>query len=358
MGVASLTSPGQEMNPDTARTHARVLRGPYQMTLDITNKCNLRCLHCFNRSGENPIVEDELSDDEVVAFLRDVAGIKPFNLCFCGGEPLLRRELLLQGIKILADGGVKASTVTNGQLMTAEIARRMADAGIYQVQVSVDGATPESHDRLRNRRGCFAKALKAIEHLAAAKIKVGVAFTPTRWSIGEVEPLARRLRDLGVSAMRVQALMVMGRGQVYSEDINPTAGQYRRLVADLRRLRNTDARGDSFHLEWGDPVDHLIRFSDMLDRCCPFIAVRANGAIIPSIYLPLTVGSVRRHAFSEYWDAGLARLWRLPLLKSMAARVRSVPEMGGGDDGTPRPYWERDLEVDFIDDLLFQEVAV
>lgn len=346
-----------EMNAGTARVHSRVLRGPYQMTLDITNKCNLRCLHCFNRSGENPVVADELDDDEVLAFLRDVVSIKPFNLCFCGGEPLLRRELLLEGIRVLADGGVKASTVTNGQLMTADIAHRMAGAGVYQVQVSVDGATPAAHDRLRNREGSFDRAIRAIECLVAAKLKVGVAFTPTRWGIDEVEPLASRLKALGVSTLRVQALMMMGRSEEHA-DINPTAGQYRGLVATLRRLRARNAHGDGFHVEWGDPVDHLIRFSDMLDGCCPFIAVRANGAIIPSIYLPLTVGNIRRHRFSEYWDAGLARLWRLPVVKGLASRVRSIPEMGGGDDQTPRPYWERDVEVDFIDDLLYREVAV
>ena len=43
--------------------------GPYQLALDITNKCNLRCLHCYNASGENRVMEHELSDDEIVEFL-------------------------------------------------------------------------------------------------------------------------------------------------------------------------------------------------------------------------------------------------------------------------------------------------
>ena len=39
--------------------------GPYQIALDITNRCNYRCLHCYNASGENSVCGDELSDDEV-----------------------------------------------------------------------------------------------------------------------------------------------------------------------------------------------------------------------------------------------------------------------------------------------------
>ncbi|MEW6482827.1 MAG: 4Fe-4S cluster-binding domain-containing protein [bacterium] len=68
--------------------HGRILRGPHQFAFDLTNRCNFRCLHCFNLSGKNWIVKDELNDDEVLEFIRDVADLKPFNLCFCGGEPL------------------------------------------------------------------------------------------------------------------------------------------------------------------------------------------------------------------------------------------------------------------------------
>ena len=46
--------------------------GPYQLALDITNKCNLRCLHCYNASGENRVMEHELSDDEVIKFVKDI----------------------------------------------------------------------------------------------------------------------------------------------------------------------------------------------------------------------------------------------------------------------------------------------
>lgn len=60
--------------------------GPYQLALDITNKCNLRCLHCYNASGENRVMEHELSDDEVIKFVKDILPMKLLNFCFCGGE--------------------------------------------------------------------------------------------------------------------------------------------------------------------------------------------------------------------------------------------------------------------------------
>ena len=66
--------------------------GPYQLALDITNKCNLRCLHCYNASGENRVMEHELSDDEVIKFVKDILPMKLLNFCFCGGETLLSQD--------------------------------------------------------------------------------------------------------------------------------------------------------------------------------------------------------------------------------------------------------------------------
>lgn len=86
--------------------------GPYQLALDITNKCNLRCLHCYNASGENRVMEHELSDDEVIKFVKDILPMKLLNFCFCGGETLLRKELICKCIKMLSNCGVRTAIVT------------------------------------------------------------------------------------------------------------------------------------------------------------------------------------------------------------------------------------------------------
>lgn len=74
--------------------------GPHQISFDITNKCNLRCLHCYNSSGENLASQNELTDQEVLDFIDEFKSIKLLNFCFCGGEPLLRKELIVEAAKI------------------------------------------------------------------------------------------------------------------------------------------------------------------------------------------------------------------------------------------------------------------
>ena len=69
--------------------------GPLHLALDITNKCNYRCLHCYNASGENCVVDNELTDEEVLELINQISKIKPHTFCFCGGEPLLRKDLIV-----------------------------------------------------------------------------------------------------------------------------------------------------------------------------------------------------------------------------------------------------------------------
>ncbi|MBE0461723.1 MAG: 4Fe-4S cluster-binding domain-containing protein [Candidatus Aminicenantes bacterium] len=60
-----------------------VLKGPLQIVFNITNRCNLRCLHCFNRSEEK-LKEKELTEKEVLELIEEISDIKPFNLKWSG----------------------------------------------------------------------------------------------------------------------------------------------------------------------------------------------------------------------------------------------------------------------------------
>lgn len=326
--------------------HARLLRGPSQLAFDITNKCNFRCIHCFNRSGENEIIKNELTDDEVIAFIEDLAELKPLNLCFCGGEPLLREKLMYECIKILKFSGADTSMVTNGYLLNREKAKKLAEVGIKNIQVSLDGARPESHEKLRGIKSSFNRAINALKFLREEGIQPGVAFCPTKFNADEFLDVYTICKEIGVKDLRVQPLMILGRAQLNTENLVPTHFQYRKMVKVIHELQMKE---NDMVLEWGDPVDHLIRFSSLCQHCVNYVDIRADGKIIPSPYIPLVVGDIRKHKFSEYWDKGLARVWELPIVKKWAKKVCSV-----SDFASQNVYWEKDIEVDIIEDNLIE----
>lgn len=365
MGLNEIGIPNESSIP---MKHARILRGPYQMSLDITNKCNFRCLHCFNRSGENPVIKRELTDEEVLEFAHDIARLKLLNFCFCGGEPFLKFELMCKVAEILSASGSMVSFVSNGSLITEEKAKRLLASGVTRGQISLDGDNPASYEKLRGVKGSFEKAVNAVKILKKVVFKeVDVAFCPTAWNIDEVESTFLLCKELGVSGFRVQPLMLLGRGKENAESILPTPLQYRELVKTINLMKEkylfkesstctacslTPSVAHNMNIEWGDPVDHLIRFPTILEHCTTFVGVKADGSIQVSPYLPITVGNIRRHKFSEYWNNGLARMWEIPKVKELARKIVSVKDMGRSDEAIPTVWFDEDIAIDIIDDNL------
>lgn len=218
--------------------HARVLRGPHQMAFDITNRCNYRCLHCYNVSGENLVTQNELNDEEVIKFIKDVARLKLLNFCFCGGEPMIREKVLYRSASILAANGVTCSMVTNGSLITKEKAKYLLQNGVSRVQVSIDGARAETHEKLRLYKNAFKYATEAISHFKETGYKdIMVAYTPTKFNWMEIEEAYFLCMKLGATSFRIQPLMLLGRAQVRPEDLIPNPMQYREIVRVVNKLR-------------------------------------------------------------------------------------------------------------------------
>lgn len=92
----------------------------------------------------------------------------------------------------------------------------------------------------------------------------------------ELEEAAALARSLGVNEFRAQPLMMLGRTTQPSQEIVPSPQQYREVVRTIENLRC--AYGQAMTIEWGDPVDHLIRFPSLLEHCSTFLGIKANGA--------------------------------------------------------------------------------
>jgi len=182
---------------------------------------------------------------------------------------------------------------------------------------------------------------------------ISIAFTPTKFNCVEFEETAEFVKNLGVKSVRVQPLMILGRAQIHLREILPTPLQYRQLVRTIFRLQG-EYYPTEFNIEWGDPIDHLIRFRTLAMHCINYVNFHANGDIIPSPYLPLVIGNIQRHSLQKYWDKGLARVWELSLVKEMAEKVISITDMGKRRENIPMVWFDEDIKVDFIDDGLYK----
>jgi MoaA/NifB/PqqE/SkfB family radical SAM enzyme len=336
------------MNSNFSYEHSEILTAPHQIAFDITNKCNLRCLHCYNFSGENIIVGNELTDGEIINFVESLEKLKLYNLCFCGGETLLRKNIIIESTKILTRNNItNVSMVSNGLLFNYKTAEELKAAGLHRIQFSLDGYTKESHDRLRNKIGTYEKVMESIKIATELDFILEIAFSPTSFNIEEFTDLCVMLKSINEKIIvRVQPLMLLGRASLNLEEINPTSIQYRRLVRQINILISKHYR-----IEWGDPVDHLMRFSS---RSLPVnhSNVRANGDIAVSPYLPLIVGNIKKHTFQEYWDAGLNKVWERKIPRLLASRIKSINDMTYISNELPKLFKEDDINIDLIEEDL------
>lgn len=324
------------------RRDAAILRGPVEWSWDVTNQCMGGCLHCLNRSGVLP--REELGDAEMLDVAAQIAATRPLAICLCGGEPLLRLEAVDAVARLLSGAGVSVSMVTNGFLATPEVAARLFDAGVRMVQVSVDGGSAESHERLRRLPGAFARAWEAIAAFRTAGLTVGVSFAPTRFGIGEWRQVYDRCREEGVADLRLQPLMPLGQCHFSFREIAPSPEQYRQLVEEISEL--VWAAPGAMRVEWGDPVDHLIRFGQFFAMVTHMLHLTADGSLAVSVYLPVMLGNLRRHSFEDYWQAGLGRGWQLRVVREMAYRIRSNSDFARM---RPHPFFDAPVDLDLVD---------
>ncbi len=327
---------------------AQILTGPYQVSVDVTNKCNYRCIHCYNNSGENQIIDNEMSDNELIKLFEDLAEIKPVNVCLCGGEPLLRLDVICKCANIITSNGVSiVSMVSNGYFLTQEVAEKLMENGIKNVQISLDGAQEDTCTQLRGNKEAFNRAIEALKILVKNGFRTNIAFSPTAFNINEFEDVCKICEDIGVNEIRVQPMMIIGRAQKHIEKLIPSNYQYIELKRKINEVNRSER---NLSIDWGDPVDHIIRYRGDMKDIYTFISIKANGDIPISPYIPLTVGNIIRHKFIDYWNQGLASIWNLDVCSKYSNKINCISDMANvGEDGK-LVWFDIDEKIDIIDD--------
>lgn len=174
-----------------------------------TRRCNLACIHCYSDSYSN--MYDEMSHEEALSFIDDIAELGSPALLMSGGEPLMRKRAL-ELIGYARAAGLSVTLSTNGTLITPAVARRLADVGVRYVGISLDGIG-KVHDTFRGTEGAFERTLGGIRALTEVGVPVGIRVTLTPTSIAALPDLFALAEREGVSRACFYHLVPAGRGQ-------------------------------------------------------------------------------------------------------------------------------------------------
>jgi [mycofactocin precursor peptide]-tyrosine decarboxylase / 3-amino-5-[(4-hydroxyphenyl)methyl]-4,4-dimethylpyrrolidin-2-one synthase len=228
------------------------LDAPICLTWELTYACNLACVHCLSSSGRRD--PRELSTAECKALIDEFERMQVFYVNIGGGEPTVRADFWeLVDYATAHHVGVKFST--NGVRIDADVARRLAGSDYVDVQISLDGATPEVNDAVRGA-GSYAMALRAMQHLADAGLRgFKISVVMTRHNVGQLDAF-KALADRFGAQLRITRLRPSGRGADTWDELHVTAAQQRQLYDWLVAHGEGVLTGDSFF--------HLAGFGDAL----------------------------------------------------------------------------------------------
>jgi radical SAM protein with 4Fe4S-binding SPASM domain len=225
---------------------------------EITLKCNLACSHCGSRAGEAR--PDELNTQEGLDLIRQMADAGITEVTLIGGEAFLRPDWLTL-VRAISDAGMGATMVTGGFGVNRFTAKKMKEAGLQQVSVSIDGLE-QTHDLLRGKKGSWRSCFETLGHLNAVGMPIAFNTQINRLSAPDLPRLYELARDAGVNGWQYSLTVPMGN----AADLPDRLIQPYELLELFPMLARITQRANAEHVRvlpgndigFFSPYDHLI----------------------------------------------------------------------------------------------------
>ncbi|MCD6178005.1 radical SAM protein [bacterium] len=323
-------------------TKPQITAAPFLIVWNFTKQCNLRCRHCYENAGPKA-APDELTTKEAKRIIDEFRKLGVVAIAFSGGEPLMRKDFF-EIAKYAWSRDFYVSMATNGTLITPEVAKKIKEAGIEYVEISLDGFQ-ETHDKFRGVKGAWRRAVEGIKNCVAEDISTGVATTITKYNLKEIPEFLEFVeRELHPRRFIAFNFVPTGRGKEMIEaDLSPKERE------DLLALLYSKLIDPNFHMDvlstapqyavtsltffdkFGGPLvaTHFInqKAAEMLKgkarALAPFLggcgagrlyaALEPNGDLFPCVFIPVKLGNLRKDKLEDIWKHS-------PVLKKIRER--------------------------------------
>ncbi|MGD2249023.1 MAG: PqqD family peptide modification chaperone [Candidatus Methanofastidiosia archaeon] len=257
---------------------------PYSITMEVTSACNLSCVMCSTDSGTPR--KDDLTLEDIYPFVEQVKKYKPTPFAISGGEPLIKKDIVLYLVEQLSPiKEIAVSIFTNGTLIDTDYAHQLRDAGLQIARVSLDGHTAAVHDAIRGK-GAFEKTVQGIKNLKELGIRVNTVSVISQLNFEYHKEIRDYVRELGDSNDFV-GVYPWGRS---GEELNLTTEE-------------------SFNFRVTD-MEKIVANVSPRNRCNvgETIYIKANGDIFPCFLLrfpEFKVGNIKENDLKDIYDTDI-----------------------------------------------------
>ncbi len=194
---------------------------PVVVVWNITSRCNLRCIHCWEDASPVP-ADRELNTDEALKVVDKLNEAGVAVLGFAGGEPLLRSDFF-EIAEYAKKNDIYCTLATNGTLITEKIAKKIVDVGISGVEIGLNAAAAKTHDSFCQVPGSFKRTVEGIKNCAKTRgfPPICINTTLTKHTYYEIPKILKLAQNLGASRYYVSRVLPVGRGKDINVDVTP-----------------------------------------------------------------------------------------------------------------------------------------
>ena len=210
------------------KTHPEQEFKPRLIFWEVTKGCNLRCIHCRATATELSSPTD-LPTERALDIIKQIADFGNPILVLSGGEPLYRSDIF-DLARFATDRGIRVALATNGTLVTKPVAKKIVEAGVKRVSISLDGADALTHDTFRGIPGAFEAAIYGMRNLQELGLSVQINTTIARHNAHQLPDVLEMARSLGADALHTFLLVPVGCGvDIANEQMVPPE-EYERML--------------------------------------------------------------------------------------------------------------------------------
>ena len=282
---------------------------PITLQFELTGACNLKCKHCYNRSGDKDWIKYTcMTAQKWKKLAKDIVadgGI--FQCIISGGEPLLLGDDLFEIMDILHDDGTSFVVITNAMLLNKEKAKRFAKYRYFWFQISIDGATAELHDEFRGVKGSWDKAVKGAMEISNNGIPLVIAHSVTPKTLPYLDDMVKLAYKIGAGSIMIGEILPSGRA-IANADILLNHEQRNYLYEKINELNQKYVGRIK--------VERSMNISSSMER---YMAqpnsggiIRPNGDFRLDCMAPFTIGNVLEESIRLIWDKKGNEAWHNP----------------------------------------------
>jgi|GEM_PF-2081529 len=287
-----------------------IISAPLNVTIQITNKCNLNCVHCHNDKEQ---ILETMPMEKFKKLIDELSFLKVFNINISGGEPLLIEDIINM-VNYVTSCGMSCTMSTNLTLLNEDNCIKLARAGLKKVHISLDSFDSAIHNRIRGVANSFERMIGNL-HLLKEN---GIQYTMVTTLVDQTPEYYAKTIDaafnLGASAHKTNTVVPQGKSKTLdigyynngehhiNEYIDIWKNKKKEFIGKMVVLAETMFLIQMGEIDEGDDVPEILRVG------CPAgiltCAINEFGDVMPcSFFTGLTLGNIFNHKFADIWNS-------------------------------------------------------